>query len=232
MAKDEDSADDDKAPVVVREAAADSRLDLVRARPTAPYRVHARAHALAGGGRFKRRDRHRRHRSQRSIEELIGGLIRAYGLTDAVRERCVHMFWRDIVDERIANKTEPNTLARGVLKVSAQSSAWVHELQFYKAQIVGQINDWIGERLLWLDASPMVSDIRFTYGMPRSRLVDPAHLRRLEQRHLRRLRSCLVVTPPETTSQSERDAILAETKAVDDKGLRAIIEGLRMKWNR
>ena len=232
MGEDEDNADDNTVPVVAREPAAGSRLDLVRARPTAPYRVHARPHALAGGGRFTRRERHRRHRTQRSIEQLIGGLIRVYGLTDAVREQCVHMFWREIVDERIATKTVPDAVSRGVLKVFAQSSAWVHELQFYKAQIIGQINDWIDERRLWLDSSPLVSDIRFTFGVPRARLVDPDHLRGLQQRHLRRLRPRMVVTPPATISESDREAILAETQAVDDEGLRAIIEGLRMKWNR
>jgi hypothetical protein len=66
--------------------------------------------------------------------------------------------------------------------------------------------------------------------MQRERLVDPDQLRRLQLRHLRRLRTRDRLPP--VISEADREAIRAETSLVEDEDLRATIELVRITWNR
>lgn len=178
------------------------------------------------------RDRFRRQRRQLPIAELVGILIRHHGLTDECRQRFVCLYWDEIAGERIAPKTWPISLSDGVLHVTAVSSSWVHELQFHKATLIAHINAWVDANRVWLGPPPLVTDLRFELGQrQRTPLVEREYARRLRVRHLRRLRRPPVVVPP-IVSESEREAIRAETSRVVDEELRAIIESVRLKWNR
>jgi hypothetical protein len=199
-----------------------SRLSRVEARP---YRVLTRS-----GGRYQGRDRYGRYRRQLPIEELMSLVIKNHGLGDAMREQCVFIFWREMAGARFADKTLPDSFAEGVLKVSAKSSAWVHEMQFFKTELLAQINAWVDAHRVWLGPSPLVTDIRFGLAMQkRQPLVDPEHVRRLWARRVRRLRPREL---PPVVSDDERAAILSETSAVEDEQLRAAIERVRIRWNR
>jgi hypothetical protein len=191
---------------------------------TRRYRVLNRA-----SYRYRDRDRQPRRRKQLPVAELIGALIRRHGLTDEVRQRFVCLYWPEIAGERVASRTFPASFAEGVLHVSAVNSPWVHEMQFYKAQLIAQINGWIDANRVWLGPPPLVTDIRFTLGMQRrERMVDPEHARRLRLRYRSRPRDAA----PPSVSDVERDAILKETCTIVDADLRAVIEAVRMKWNR
>lgn len=199
--------------------------------PRAPHRHRVRGRGSGGdGSRYPKRDRHPRQRRELPIEELLGLLISTHGLTEAVREQCICMFWRDIVDARIADRTLPDSISRGVLKLSTEHPVWVHELRFFKAQMIQQINAWIDAHRAWLGPSPLVSDIRIGLGVQRERLVDPDQLRRLQLRHQRRLRPRGRLPP--VISEADREAIRAETSLVEDEDLRATIELVRTTWNR
>lgn len=187
------------------------------------YRVLSRA-----TGRY----RYPRQRKQLPVEELIGQLIRHHGLTDEVRQRFVCLYWSEIAGERIASKTFPVSFADGVLRVSASSSPWVHEMQFFKTQLITQINSWIDANRVWLGPPPLVTDIRFVLGMrQREQLVDREHAHRLRLHRLRRVRARIDATPP-VVSDADREAIRTETSKIVDSELRAVIESVRMKWNR
>lgn len=164
------------------------------------------------------------------MEELIALLLTTHNVTAAVRQQCVYIFWREMVEARIADKTTPESISNGVLKISTTHSVWVQELRFFKAQMIEQINRWVEAQRVWLGPQPLVSDIRITLGTQREPLVDPDHLRRLRQRHARRLRSRSMVPP--VASDSDQQAIRAETSAVEDDDLRAAIENVRLRWNR
>ena len=217
---DHDNGDDEgrEAPPAV------SRLGRVDNRR---YRVLSRS-----TDRYRDRGRYSRLRKQLPLKELIGQLIMRHGLTDEVRQRFVCLYWPEIAGERFASRTVPVAFADGVLRVSAINSSWVHEMQFYKAQLIAQINRWVDDNRVWLGPPPLVTDIRFILTMrQREPLVELEHARRLRQRHLQRIRPRVDATPP-LVLDADRAAIRAETSTVVDSELRAVIETVRMKWNR
>ncbi|MBA2541154.1 MAG: DUF721 domain-containing protein [Deltaproteobacteria bacterium] len=178
--------------------------------------------------RTRGRDQFRQRRHV-AVEELIGHLIRHHGLTDEVRARSVCLFWTEIAGDRVASKTFPVSLKDGVLRVEVSTSSWLHELQFSKVELIATINDWIGANQVWLGPPPLVVELRFALAMRRrGPLVDREHARRL--RLSRRLRPR--VEPPSIVSETEREAIREATSSIGDPELRALIEGVRLKWNR
>jgi predicted nucleic acid-binding Zn ribbon protein len=183
-------------------------------------------------GRDRNRDRFPRLRKQLPIVELLGRLIKHHGLTDEVRQRCVCLYWPEIVGERIAAKTFPVHFADGVLQVSATNSPWVHELHFLKAQLIANINGWVDANRVWLGPPPLALDMRFVLAMKqREPLVDREHARRLRLYHVRRVKPRIDATPP-IASDADREVIRAETSTIVDSELRALIESVRLKWNR
>jgi hypothetical protein len=195
---------------------------------TRGYRVLTRPSDRYGGGR----DRIKRQRKQRPVAELLGMIIRERGLTDEVRQRIVCLHWEEIAGARIASKTSPLSVTDGVLHASAISSVWVQELQYFKARLITQINAWVDANREWIGPPPLVTDIRFALGgQRREPLVDPEHARKLRERHARRTRPVPLATPPIVTD-AERAAIRLESCAIVDDELRAVIESVRLKWNR
>lgn len=183
-------------------------------------------------GLSRTRERHRRQRTRLRIDELLGQVIKSHGLTDDVRQHAVFLYWKEIAGERFAARTFPASFAEGVLHVSATSSSWVHEMQFYKTQLVDKINTWIGSQSVWLGEPPLVTDMRFVLGSQRREpLVDPAYVDRLRSRLLRKLRP-RPIAPPPTVTDEQRAAIEAETSCIVDDELRATIERVRTRWNR
>lgn len=209
----DDGADDDRKPPPV------SRLN----RPTGRrYRTLSRTNA---------RSAHRRRR-RTPIAELIGELVASHGLTDEVRRQIVFVYWHEIAGERFAARTAPTAIVDGVLQASATSSAWVHEMQFYKAALIQRINAWAEAHRTWLGPGTLVTDIRFALGsVRREPYVDPDQVRRLFARQLRRLRP-RPIAPPPTVTDEERAAIEAETSCIVDDELRATIERVRTRWSR
>jgi hypothetical protein len=147
-----------------------------------------------------------------------------------VRKRAVCLYWPEITGEQVSSRTFPVDLRSGVLEVSAQSSSWVHEMQFRKTRLVDQINQWVDANKVWLGPPPLVTDVRFVLAMrEREPLVSRDDARRL---HLRRLHRTRRTVPPvlPVASEAERQAITAEVAEIEDAELRALIEQVRTKW--
>ena len=156
-------------------------------------------------------------------------MIEARKLTDGVREQFIAIAWRQIVGEHFAKASAPGSFSRGVLTVWTRHPVWTQELRYSSAAIIERVNSWITAREAWLGARPRVTELRLTYGAPRRPLADPDDLRRLQQRYRRVLR---VATPlPSPPTDAEREAILVETRVVEDSELREAIERLRTTWN-
>jgi hypothetical protein len=183
--------------------------------------------------RTRIRERFPRQRRQLAIADLIAAQIAQHGLTDACRQRAVCLYWDEIAGPRIAPKTWPVSFASGVLHVAAISSVWVHELHFHKASLIARIHAWVEANRVWLGPPPLVTDLRFELGQrQRSPLVDREHARRLHVRQLRRLRPPPAAEPPASATDADKDAIRAATSTIADAELRALIESVRVKWNR
>jgi hypothetical protein len=204
-----------------RRPPAHSRLDRGGVRP---YRTLTRPSDRASG-------RDRRQRQQRPIAELVGLLVRSHGLTDEVRQRVVCLYWPEIAGGRIGSKTVPVAFGEGVLHLSAKSSAWVHEMQFFKLGLIARINDWVETNRVWLGSPPLVMNIRIMLGTQRREvLVDPEQVEQLRMGDLRRTRPAEAV--PRSASDGDRASILAEASVVEDDELRAMIENVRTRWNK
>jgi len=170
----------------------------------------------------RRRERHPRHRKQLHVVELVRLLLKIHKLTDIVREHSVYVFWDEMVDEQIAKNTSPDSLCKGVLRVSAKNSVWAHEARFYSAQTITQINKWVG-------GPPLVSDIRFSLGTQRKAVDHDQLLQKFRRAQQQRQQS---QKPPPLVSQADQEAIRAETRVIEDDELRATIERVRVTWNR
>jgi predicted nucleic acid-binding Zn ribbon protein len=171
-------------------------------------------------------ERYDRARRRVSIDDLVKSVIEKHGLSEEIRQGCVFLFWRHMVSPTIAAKTSPESIHKGVLRVWTTSSAWVHELQFYKAQMIEQINAAVSR---WPGGPPIVTDIRFVLGTQRERSERDALLAQVRMLQGRR-RPPAPTSPPVT--EAHRQAIHAETACIDDEDLRATIESLRLTWDR
>ncbi len=68
----------------------------------------------------------------------------------------VHRVWDSCVGDAIATNTRPVALKGAQLVVVVTNSAWLHELQFLKQDLLDRINRQAGEDI--------VEDIRFRIG--------------------------------------------------------------------
>jgi hypothetical protein len=108
----------------------------------------------------------------------------------------------------------------GVLVVRVANSAWLHELAFLEADLIGRLRAGLG-------GSFAADKIRFVLGGPGGEIED---LRRQARAGIRRAaRRPSRSAPPLTRADAER--IDSETAAVDDAELRAIIRDARRRIN-
>jgi hypothetical protein len=225
-------------PSRVGEPPAESRINL---RLNAPYRAQApngrgsppagaqgpaRAYARRSRGA---RDDYSRERRATLLGELVGKVFVFRGYASLHCETAIGRFWEDIVDERTATRTSPDTIAKGALKVWTTSSSWMHELRFRKAQMIGDLNAWTARHRTWLGAPVPITDIRFVLGRPpHPRPTTPAGFfdpTRPSDEPMDREPS-----PPAT--EAECAAIREEARLIEDPELRALVERVRIAHNR
>jgi predicted nucleic acid-binding Zn ribbon protein len=68
----------------------------------------------------------------------------------------VWKLWDRSVGEAIAKNTRPSAFKGKLLLVEVTSSAWIHELQFLKSDIINKLNNALGKEL--------VEEIKFKIG--------------------------------------------------------------------
>ena len=73
-------------------------------------------------------------------------------------EQLLHVWelWDRAVGEMIANNAQPLAFKGKLLLVQVTSSAWLHELQFLKGDIIKNLNDALGKEL--------IAEIKFKIG--------------------------------------------------------------------
>lgn len=90
------------------------------------------------------------------IADIFPSAMSAYRSKDDGDLTQIWRLWSGAVGPAIAENTRPAAFKGTLLIVHAASSAWVHQLQFLKNDIIGKVNQSLGKKL--------VKDIKFKIG--------------------------------------------------------------------
>ena len=100
-----------------------------------------------------------RNRNQTKCEpvaDIIDAVLRSIHGGEGQNARIVWTFWDRIVGENLACNAQPAAFKQRVLVVHVSSSVWLQELHFRKKELIQQLNEAAGGRV--------VDDIRFKIG--------------------------------------------------------------------
>jgi predicted nucleic acid-binding Zn ribbon protein len=146
----------------------------------------------------------------------VTAALELHGITDQVRAGRVLTEWSELVGARIAQRTRPDGIVDRMLWVEVATSAWLHELNLLRPQLLAGLRDRLGEPALF-------DDLKFRLTGQRRR--DPVALR-----PPRPLPPARPAVPPATGATRER--IVREAAAVDDAELRELIARVRITHDR
>lgn len=92
----------------------------------------------------------------KSAADVLAALLPNLASGERLREYRVWEVWEAAVGSVVARKAQPSKIQRGRLFVTVSNSAYLQEMQFYKAKIRDAVNQQLSE--------PLVTDIFFTLG--------------------------------------------------------------------
>ncbi len=81
-----------------------------------------------------------RSKDKKALGAALPGLIHDKGWEKQVDLYSLFTKWDEIVDKTTAEHTRPLKIVRGVFWVEVDNSAWIHQLQFEKLQILDKLN--------------------------------------------------------------------------------------------
>jgi len=85
---------------------------------------------------------------QESIQGLLGGLLKNRQLLPSMRRVMVMRMWEQVVGGVVAEKSWPEKVVDGVLKIGVTTHAWVEELNLIKPQIIARYRQLLGRSAL------------------------------------------------------------------------------------
>lgn len=144
----------------------------------------------------------------------IASALRFHGISDEIRAQRVITEWSELVGDRIAQRTRPDGVRDRVLWVEVATSAWLHELNLLRPQLVRSLLDRLGEPRLFDEVRFKLAgrDRRAPVTVPRARARAAAPPRPL----------------PAPATGARREQIVREVASVDDDELRELIARLRI----
>lgn len=148
----------------------------------------------------------------------VTSVLTLRGIADAVRGERVISEWTDLVGAKIAQRTRPDGISDRVLWVEVSSSAWMHELNLLRPQLVRGLLERLGEPRLF-------DEVRFRLAGRHRRGPTVPPLPRPAPGPGRQLSGI-------PASGAAREAIERETSIVDDDDLRALIARVRIAHDR
>lgn len=74
------------------------------------------------------------------VGDLLGGLLRKWGVDREVARQGAKDRWAGVVGERIAGVTRARSVASGTLFVEVRSSAWMNELNLMRHELLRRLN--------------------------------------------------------------------------------------------
>jgi predicted nucleic acid-binding Zn ribbon protein len=147
----------------------------------------------------------------------VAAALEFRGITDQVRAGRVITEWTELVGAKIAQRTRPDGIVDRVLWVEVATSAWLHELNLLRLQLLAGLRDRLGEPALF-------DELKFRLAGQRRR--DPVTLR-----GPRRPPPPARPAPTPATGAA-RERIVREAEAVDDAELRELIARIRITHDR
>ncbi len=149
--------------------------------------------------------------------QAIFKALQHHGIAEQVRGQRVLTEWSELVGPKVAARTRPEGISDRVLWVEVVSSAWLHELNMLKAQLLKGLIERMGE-------PRVLDDVRFKLAgrsrreptsVPRARTPNPGPL------------------PAGTPATgARREQIVSEVAVVDDAELRELIARVRITNDR
>jgi predicted nucleic acid-binding Zn ribbon protein len=153
----------------------------------------------------------------RAASDAIADALKLHGITDEIRAGRVLTEWSDLVGPKIAQRTRPDGVTDRLLWVEVASSAWLHELNLLRPQLLRGLHERLGEPALF-------DDVRFRLTGRNRR--EPVQLRAPRP----------APPPPRPRSVpatgAARERIVRETAEVDDAELRELIARVRITHDR
>jgi predicted nucleic acid-binding Zn ribbon protein len=101
--------------------------------------------------------RTRRRGEPQRVGSLVSGVLGDLGLGESARALRVAEGWEQAVGAEVARHCRPGILRDGVLEAVVDSSAWCHQLQLRRPQLLEALRESLGEdapRDLWLRIGP------------------------------------------------------------------------------
>lgn len=167
--------------------------------------------------RAKRGPRTPRALGPQTASAAVAAALALHGITDQVRAGRVLTEWTELVGARIAQRTRPDGIVDRILWVEVATSAWLHELNLLRPQLLAGLRSRLGEPLLF-------DDLRLRLAGQRRR--DPVALRGPRR----------PPPPPRPAPQpatgAARERIVREAAQVDDAELRELIARIRITHDR
>jgi predicted nucleic acid-binding Zn ribbon protein len=162
------------------------------------------------------------NRPPRAFEQIsaaaaVAKTLALHGISDEVRAGRLLTEWTDLVGPKIAQRTRPDGISDRVLWIEVATSAWLHELNLLRAQLVRGLVERLGEPRLF-------DDVKFRLAGRNRR--DPVTLRP-------RARPAPPPRPaPIPATGVARESIVREVAGVDDEELRELIARVRIENDR
>lgn len=132
--------------------------------------------------------------------------LAALGRSREYQEQRTILCWSKVVGEKVAARSQPYHLDRGVLTVRVDGAAWLSELTYLKAVIRDRLNAHLGE--------PLVRELRLVPGTVTPLPPDPE--------------TGPPALPDRTLDPTEIAAAEAAAAHLDDPGLRAAVVTFRL----
>jgi len=139
------------------------------------------------------------------------------GISDEIRAGRLITEWTELVGPKIAQRTRADGIFDRILWIEVATSAWLHELNLLRTQLVSGLLERLGEPRLF-------DDVKFRLAGRNRR--DPVSLRP-------RARPVPPPRPvPIPATGSAREAIVREVSVVDDAELRELIARVRISHDK
>ncbi len=153
-----------------------------------------------------------------SASKAFGSVLKRHGIAKEIREHRLLLQWEKVVGPRVANRTLPDRLDKGVLWVRVETSSWMHQLSFMKDDIIAKANELCGEEI--------VTGLHFHLGRHSRSANDPLSAAVAIRRPPARERPL----PLPAQGRALR-AIETEAAGIEDEELRDAIVSVRKRLN-